>query len=70
MPAEMARPVHYHDRYSRFPTRVDRQVLTDELPAAPNRTMEFKDCHERAHLLPCPGASPIHSETGHARRAD
>ena len=25
-----------------------------------------KDCHERAHLLSCPGASPIHSETGHA----
>jgi hypothetical protein len=25
-----------------------------------------KDCHERARLLSCPGASPIHSETGHA----
>jgi hypothetical protein len=68
MPAEMARPIQYHDRYS-------RQGLTAKLYLT-NCTSprivrwNLKDCHERAHLLSCPGASPIHSETGHARRAD
>jgi hypothetical protein len=39
MPVEMARPVHYDDRY--FRQGVDHQVLPNELHDVPIRTMEF-----------------------------